>query len=195
MRGKGQLGVKMRSSWGITPAYAGKRIEPDDKSIYRRDHPCVCGEKFWRRDLKGRTAGSPLRMRGKEITKLFLDRFIRITPAYAGKSVIQNSWNNPSEDHPCVCGEKETVNPRISKYLGSPLRMRGKVLTENLHLPLDRITPAYAGKSWYTPIAVRDVEDHPCVCGEKLGACGRKWSRIGSPLRMRGKVLFRNDIN
>ena len=40
---------------GITPAYAGKRLQNDKGNIYGRDHPRVCGEK---RTTAGRSSGA-----------------------------------------------------------------------------------------------------------------------------------------
>ena len=92
-------------------------------------------------------AGSPLRMRGKASGGLPASKSLRITPAYAGKSGGEGPIDSFSEDHPCVCGEKNKL-PVGTRYVrGSPLRMRGKgspALATDLH---SGITPAYAGKS------------------------------------------------
>ena len=66
--------------------------------------------------------------------------------------------------------------------------MRGKVVVFYTTKCVDRITPAYAGKR---DLAITDpiaIWDHPCVCGEKVIKYVIKMTRLGSPLRMRGKV-------
>ena len=71
----------------------------------------------------------------------------RITPAYAGKSVLCSSGFSRKWDHPRVCGEKIGIKRQRANELGSPPRMRGKEYPANSHQPKHRITPAYAGKS------------------------------------------------
>ena len=46
--------------------------------------------------------------------------------------------------------------------------MRGKAQTEYGSNIADRITPAYAGKSFLLFQASVTCEDHPRLCGEKL---------------------------
>ena len=76
---------------------------------------------------------------------------MRITPAYAGKSVAKK-WNETGgEDHPRVCGEKVLLPHRRKPFMGSPPRMRGKVKCVLCSHGLRRITPAYAGKSSHQP--------------------------------------------
>ena len=86
-------------------------------------------------------------MRGKAGKLQPFDPSLRITPAYAGKSSLNQS-----------------VPPELQ---GSPPPMRGKgnfVLACDLNY---RITPAYAGKSRNAGVVVAFVGDHPRLCGEK----------------------------
>ena len=57
---------------GITPAYAGKRFRGQRGSKIYKDHPRLCGEKF----------------------TFLIDTVFpaRITPAYAGKSLLLPAW-------------------------------------------------------------------------------------------------------
>ena len=79
-------GVVASFAW-ITPAYAGK--SPSAATFPRgcRDHPRLCGEKFSNCDEKTTCVGSPPPMRGKVALFSAGMCLIRITPAYAGKSV------------------------------------------------------------------------------------------------------------
>ena len=86
MRGKGLWLVADFVFLGITPAYAGKSGFGSSSSAECWDHPRVCGEKWRIRWKNTQTTGSPPRMRGKAMPRLFLFPFWRITPAYAGKS-------------------------------------------------------------------------------------------------------------
>ena len=187
MRGKVVLHCKLVLACGITPAYAGKSRSAFAKACACWDHPRVCGEKepLWVNKFHDR--GSPPRMRGKEpLHFLEISRY-RITPAYAGKSTTVCLHCRKTGDHPRVCGEKCVIFNEYVHDEGSPPRMRGKVLPENLMEAQNRITPAYAGKSFVFGVKVGKVGDHPRVCGEKTQQpCGERRAG-GSPPRMRGK--------
>ena len=90
----------------ITPAYAGKSTLNSSEVHVIQDHPCVCGEKAPYLDTIGTARGSPLRMRGKVNLFRFSPVIGRITPAYAGKSLMLQQNTLSIKDHPCVCGEK-----------------------------------------------------------------------------------------
>ena len=97
--------------------------------------------------------------------------FFFVSPAYAGKS---HSYLNST-----------FLN------LGSPPRMRGKVIHSLCDRPQRGITPAYAGKRracWWTH---RRTRDHPRVCGEKSKTKDTAAYTPGSPPHVRGKVSTR----
>ena len=106
-------------------------------------------------------------MRGKVNRSEFSDATSRITPAYAGKSFCVVGAVMWVQDHPRLCGEKtHPLEPQVLRQ-GSPPPMRGKAgFAYNIDA-INRITPAYAGKSprgaWYTVYR----GDHPRLCGEK----------------------------
>ena len=91
-----------------------------------RDHPRVCGEKDLKFAISGNNLGSPPRMRGKAYALGTNPDALRITPAYAGKSVFDVVIYALHEDHPRVCGEKYQNNEGVKQSQGSPPRMRGK---------------------------------------------------------------------
>ena len=111
MRGKEVLPCAPSTSTGITPAYAGKSHYVFGPSPARRDHPRVCGEKFFPQGLQIGGEGSPPRMRGKVKTGLIFVQQPGITPAYAGKSIQHSRPLNAAWDHPRVCGEKTKKIP------------------------------------------------------------------------------------
>ena len=86
MRGKDNRTMFSGSTYGITPAYAGKRASDPGAASGSWDHPRVCGEKYL---TTGKRVGG-----------------CRITPAYAGKSPGAQDRKDPPQDHPRVCGEK-----------------------------------------------------------------------------------------
>ena len=91
---------------------------------------------------------------------------------------------------PRVCGEKRLCAPPIASAVGSPPRMRGKVVAHCVRQNAVRITPAYAGKSKRRALPALSPGDHPRVCGEKSISLYFFVSRLGSPPRMRGKGTF-----
>ena len=91
MRGKGKGSVEKKIYAGITPAYAGKSEPPAGCYTYRQDHPRLCGEKSEVQSVRLGRAGSPPPMRGKAGKAWQENNQSRITPAYAGKSVPENS--------------------------------------------------------------------------------------------------------
>ena len=153
----------------------------------RRDHPRVCGEKPSASLITSVVAGSPPRMRGKVWLVYLHPGSSRITPAYAGKSSGWPICCALSRDHPRVCGEKQTAMEVTEKQVGSPPRMRGKVLPIAFAPAPTRITPAYAGKRGFVLHNQRSCKDHPRVCGEKKANLQNTAQWIGSPPRMRGK--------
>ena len=91
-----------------------------------QDHPRVCGEKSDKGFVEYRNAGSPPRMRGKVGYSAGKADSSRITPAYAGKSLILPAFISFYQDHPRVCGEKAANFRALCVPMGSPPRMRGK---------------------------------------------------------------------
>ena len=71
----------------------------------------------------------------------------RITPADAGKTDGKRNRGCGKKDHPRGCGENRMSRECRLSDLGSPPRMRGKLLHCKLHLVYGGITPADAGKT------------------------------------------------
>ena len=106
MRGKVREIKTGKSRRGITPAYAGKRINYGIGKVFGRDHPRVCGEKKYCTTVTCSNLGSPPRMRGKVRLWMPNPQHLGITPAYAGKRKQKRGQKSQYGDHPRVCGEK-----------------------------------------------------------------------------------------
>ena len=106
-------------------------------------------------------------MRGKGTRDFGLLRLNGITPAYAGKRLLEALEKIRNQDHPRVCGEKSLGLSLAFQVLGSPPRMRGKVTGRLFNFIPFGITPAYAGKSCLRLFCGHVEQDHPRVCGEK----------------------------
>ena len=85
-------------------------------------------------------------MRGKVVQCTRFAFAVRITPAYAGKSVPVDPRRLLSGDHPRLCGEKVAASQKQACESGSPPPMRGKAPSKAKEAASGRITPAYAGK-------------------------------------------------
>ena len=116
-------------------------------------------------------------------------RVQRITPACAGKRILQLPAGKVQKDHPRVCGEKQCPLGKRRGYQGSPPRVRGKAMMFSSSFAFKGITPACAGKRPKLHLKPLKKWDHPRVCGEKLQRKGAGLVHRGSPPRVRGKVL------
>ena len=146
MRGKAAVISPSKKFRRITPAYAGKSKCSGSTVTHTRDHPRLCGEKMVFCAGVGCWWGSPPPMRGKDKNDDFGVQQIGITPAYAGKSIVERRCKSQWRDHPRLCGEKVSAVGVFSPFNGSPPPMRGKGEAPDLSYHTERITPAYAGK-------------------------------------------------
>ena len=161
----------------ITPAYAGKSADRDEGRASVEDHPRLRGEKAtagWWLHYK---MGSPPLTRGKGIYRRDERAALRITPAYAGKSVEQDPVAYAVKDHPRLRGEKPDYEIDVMRELGSPPLTRGKEAGQARIGQQHGITPAYAGKSSSSCVLLSPAEDHPRLRGEKVPSshCCTTW--------------------
>ncbi|SBM43983.1 Hypothetical protein PFR_JS2_1824 [Propionibacterium freudenreichii] len=171
----------------ITPAYAGRTSDARSLHSDPGDHPRVCGENWCSLFRLSRESGSPPRMRGELFSALLLLPPERITPAYAGRTIAKSAllWAGP--DHPRVCGENSFTAEDAMEQGGSPPRMRGEPQRSGRRVGGNRITPAYAGRTWPDPRRWHRDRDHPRVCGENRAVPFPEARASGSPPRMRGE--------
>ena len=166
-RGKAILAECWHGFIGITPAWAGKSGSRKPKKIVEKDHPRVGGEKGWYVPYHSDRGGSPPRGRGKATFWGKVRGKVRITPAWAGKSLCS------------ICSS--------GRLWGSPPRGRGKVSSTMQTDFTTGITPAWAGKSNTTECFNISTRDHPRVGGEKRLMVLVLRAVTGSPPRGRGK--------
>ena len=146
------------------------------------------GEKAPRTTTPTTALGSPPHGRGKGSS--FVTRYtsLRITPAWAGKSISQTSTTKLAKDHPRMGGEKCRIRREDRKSQGSPPHGRGK---DETSMPCTRplgITPAWAGKSFQPPFDYFVYRDHPRMGGEKILVLETPLHYTGSPPHGRGKA-------
>lgn len=96
-----------------------------------------------------------------------LARGLWVSPAYAGKSLLELLQRTVVRDHPRVCGEKRLSASLSAFFTGSSPRMRGKGKPAGGVHATAGITPACAGKRKYKQHSQYTFRDHPRVCGKK----------------------------
>ena len=89
MRGKLRFSPSADNNNGITPADAGKTLYVGCNSRRKPDHPRGCGENGYVPKRRQWGIGSPPRMRGKLRFSRTAETLTRITPADAGKTLIE----------------------------------------------------------------------------------------------------------
>ena len=149
------------------------------------------GEKVRLRWKPKSKKGSPPRGRGKGGAGVLILGQIGITPAWAGKRLLELRRKTGVRDHPRVGGEKHLSGTTDNRPQGSPPRRRGKVdVLPEVHA-LVGITPAWAGKRARRPSWSYGGGDHPRMGGEKVSSFALAFDHRGSPPHGRGKVVLR----
>ena len=137
--------------------------------------------------------GSPPLARGKPHFQTFSRKFLRITPACAGKTCGVITIVMHFRDHPRLRGENSYFFPHIPKSMGSPPLARGKLLQLPTQQELLRITPACAGKTIMSSNASSLIKDHPRLRGENPFKKSFIIASPGSPPLARAKHFVKPD--
>ncbi len=135
--------------------------------LVHRITPRVCGEQRISGGSNIIKRGSPPRVRGTGLKTQCRNHIRRITPACAGNRDLLREADNKSVDHPRVCGEQIVRKGKFLVLVGSPPRVRGTEISNNLIIRICRITPACAGNSIFSGGCQGGRWDHPRVCGEQ----------------------------
>ena len=126
-------------------------------------------------------------MRGKRSGATPRTRFVGITPAGAGKTLLQGLPTVRHRDHPRRCGENHQPRAETPCEGGSPPQVRGKLACFEILLHCNGITPAGAGKTTDRRLGRVCAQDHPRRCGENSFEGASLQSASGSPPQVRGK--------
>ena len=146
-RGKGRPRAFHANGGGITPAWAGKSCMSRWSRGPGRDHPRMGGEKSGCCRWLIFNQGSPPHGRGKAFIRMGAGLAAGITPAWAGKRSVSIFSAIRDKDHPRMGGEKCGMMQQPTLWLGSPPHGRGKAYIFPTFWGVERITPAWAGKS------------------------------------------------
>ena len=108
-----------------------------------------------------------------------------ITPAYAGRTKSVPIPTSYTQDHPRLCGKDRDGVAISAGNAGSPPLMREGRLQEHLILNFCRITPAYAGRTFFEFVPCHVSRDHPRLCGKDQYVFFANSIDSGSPPLMR----------
>ena len=147
VRGKLPQCVGHGAEHGLIPACAGKTLGLGSCARGCRAHPRVCGENAFVALYQNCETGSSPRVRGKpELTARTLT-LTRLIPACAGKTKSERRSPPTLRAHPRVCGENQEFGILQVARLGSSPRVRGKRDDDTRRGPVQRLSPACAGKT------------------------------------------------
>ena len=184
----------LKHSWtnrkhGITPAYAGKTLHQCLPTSLTRDHPRIRGKDYKSLLHFIMRWGSPPHTRERLLRCVCVLCSIRITPAYAGKTLVSVCFQLLPRDHPRIRG-KDFHTVLITDLIpGSPPHTR-----ERHGRPYDNtdaigITPAYAGKTLLRIFEVLLLWDHPRIRGKDARVTSYSESCTGSPPHTRERHI------
>ena len=186
-RGRRAVEHDRRVDGGITPACAGKTFRTTAPPPAAPDHPRMRGEDEYTLLNSTMGAGSPPHARGRRVHAAQLDDGGGITPACAGKTPSTPDRRTPWSDHPRMRGEDLRAGPVAVGQPGSPPHARGRLGPRAPRGPMDRITPACAGKTPARTIATIQREGSPPHARGRRGLYAVVWAACGDHPRMRGE--------
>ena len=110
--------------------------------------------------------GSPPHTRGPPDRAASRSAIERITPAYAGTTLRRIHRSCSTGDHPRIRGDHRATWVIPFSFSGSPPHTRGPHPFRLEKVPLERITPAYAGTTKVTVFTISLSTDHPRIRGD-----------------------------
>ena len=187
-RGKRRSAISALLEPGLIPAHAGKTGSAGLRWNSDRAHPRSRGENSLpiRRGHPSR-GSSPL-TRGK-LGLVGGRRVVAgLIPAHAGKTLIKTTQRSVSKAHPRSRGENLVCGASAVARAGSSPLTRGKLIAVDLDTMRERLIPAHAGKTGWSPRHVSIVRAHPRSRGENASGGGRGGFDVGSSPLTRGKL-------
>ena len=134
----------------------------------RQDHPRVCGKDLIPCAKAHCCKGSSPRVREGPYISNFLSFHFRITPACAGRTIKASRCQLYHQDHPRVCGKDYRSTLYVYTPLGSPPRVRERLIV-NINISFcNRITPACAGRTIMELNQFSLSRDHPRSRGKDI---------------------------
>ena len=187
-RGRGTQPGRSASSGPVRfiPAWAGNTAARGSMWAMSAVHPRVGGEHSSYHSNKSEFFGSSPRGRGTLPPSNSPICVVRFIPAWAGNTLLLETFGQEESVHPRVGGEHTAVRRARRFRAGSSPRGRGTQLNDVFKRARWRFIPAWAGntKSCAPPACIAAV--HPRVGGEHIPARNRIYQIFGSSPRGRG---------
>ena len=181
----------MRRPPGIIPACAGNTRIRESDSIWRWDHPRMCGEHAETRNHQPDDRGSSPHVRGTPGLILPDGKRLGIIPACAGNTRAALSPLVVFGDHPRMCGEHFLYDRFAMKLPGSSPHVRGTHDVTAEVMEPDGIIPACAGNTSRIDEREGGLRDHPRMCGEHVTPNSTAIIHVGSSPHVRGTRSLR----
>ena len=169
-------------------------MKSPQNSTVRRAHPRTRGENTTVRGEGEPFAGSPPHTRGKLYHVLVGGHADGLTPAHAGKTILQLLLYLGDEAHPRTRGENPSTSTSRHIVSGSPPHTRGKLLGNRLLGARAGLTPAHAGKTIVGNSIICKRKAHPRTRGENSSRPFGNKSCLGSPPHTRGKPKLHRQL-
>ena len=155
------------------------------------DHLRVCGADR-QPDQRGyRVEGSPPRVRSRRTGTFDAPALARITSACAEQTVPLKPKAVPLRDHLRVCGADKADYRTFLDIEGSPPRVRSRLPEVHADLQPLGITSACAEQTWMFSGSRRWPRDHLRVCGADHCSNSITELALGSPPRVRSRLVWR----
>ena len=121
----------------------------------------MCGKDKRLKKLVITLLGSPPHVREGQSVNLQGMQSSRITPACAGRTIMELNQFSLSRDHPRSRGKDLSKLISLSMFVGSPPLAREGLTDKTKTKFKSRITPARAGRTDYCPFGNYVCQDHP----------------------------------
>ncbi len=113
---------------------------------------------------------------------------IGITPARAGKTIMNGMTLSFRRDHPRSCGKDSSLPSGGDRRHGSPPLVRERQNDRTIQSENFRITPARAGKTTVIKAICITIGDHPRSCGKDGKTDSHDKKESGSPPLVRERL-------
>ena len=153
---------------GIIPACAGSTLKVSGRLRFAWDYPRMCGEHIVANRNCGSVQGSSPHVRGARAGRARPAGPSGIIPACAGSTVEQLFLTTVIGDHPRMCGEHCARHVKNCSIPGSSPHVRGAHNIVGHLIHITGIIPACAGSTFDMIEILRQIGDHPRMCGEHV---------------------------
>ena len=187
-RGKRRRRAGGRHPLRLIPAHAGKTGMVLLGETVIQAHPRSRGENGLSKPRQRADLGSSPLTRGKRCVNSGYSVPLRLIPAHAGKTRVQDVEHAVAGAHPRSRGENLVLGEAHLHLAGSSPLTRGKLCAPGTGFPALRLIPAHAGKTSSALAVSAASAAHPRSRGENEPRTSEPDSSLGSSPLTRGKL-------